>query len=464
MRPARGVPGRLAHRLRSRLGALARPPGESPRHPGQRPGGPTGQGDTVPEPAGEDDVSGGALAGPVAALAFLYVSGASVVAVALLLPFWPEANLGALWALVGLAILVGLGLFEVRRRGVEPSLEVLAALVAAGTSIVSAAALAAGPQAVLAVGVFYVFPAGYAFYAFPVTWAVAEIAYGAAILAGVLWLLDPPAAAAQWVLVTGASVVAGAVIGGLGQQARRRYEAERHIAEALREVDTLKTGLLRAVRHDLGTPLTAVTGLLQTVRDRMDQLPADTRDQLLDRAVANARRLERMLNDLAEHASLTTGELHLKRRPTDLGDLARRVVAELAVTDHPVTVEAEVVTLAVDPVKLERILQNLVVNAACHTPPGTAITVRITAAGGGALLVVEDTGPGVPDELKESVFTAFVQASDHPDAEGTGLGLAVVRQFARAHGGEVWVEDRPGGGARFSVRLPGSDNGSWDHR
>lgn len=285
--------GRLAHRLRSRLGALARPLGEPPRHPGQRPGGPTGQGETVPEPAGEDDVSGGALAGPVAALAFLYVAGASLVAVALLLPFWPEANLGALWALVGLAFLVGLGLFEVRRRGVEPSLEVLAALVAAGTTIVAAAAaLAAGPRAVLAVGVFYAFPAGSALYAFPPIWAVAEIAYGAATLAGVLWLLDPPAAAAQWVLVTGAAVVAGAVIGGLGQQARRSYEAGRRIAEALRDVDTLETGLLRAARHDLGTPLTAVTGLLQTIRGRRDQLPAETRDQLLDRAVANARRLE----------------------------------------------------------------------------------------------------------------------------------------------------------------------------
>ena len=111
--------------------------------------------------------------------------------------------------------------------------------------------------------------------------------------------------------------------------------------------------------------------------------------------------------------------------------------------------------LAADAPKLERIIENLLVNAAKHTPAGTTIWVRVHAQEGGVLLLVEDEGPGVPAQLREPIFQPFHQGRNIADhAPGSGIGLALVAQFASLHGGRAWVQDRPGGGASFRVFLP----------
>jgi NtrC-family two-component system sensor histidine kinase KinB len=107
----------------------------------------------------------------------------------------------------------------------------------------------------------------------------------------------------------------------------------------------------------------------------------------------------------------------------------------------------------VDPAQLERIVENLVVNAVKHTEPGTHIWIRAWMSDEGLELSVEDAGAGVPDELKSIVFEPFKQGKKS-SATGTGIGLSLVQEFARLHGGGAWVEDRPGGGATFRVTLP----------
>lgn len=105
--------------------------------------------------------------------------------------------------------------------------------------------------------------------------------------------------------------------------------------------------------------------------------------------------------------------------------------------------------------KIERIVENLVRNAVRHTPAGTGIWVGVKAHAGGALITVEDDGPGVPDELKEALFEPFRQgpsSSDH--SQGTGIGLSLVARFAELHGGRAWIEDSPHGGASFQVFIP----------
>jgi signal transduction histidine kinase len=108
-------------------------------------------------------------------------------------------------------------------------------------------------------------------------------------------------------------------------------------------------------------------------------------------------------------------------------------------------------------------VENLLVNAAKHTPPGSPVGLRVDRAEGGVRITVEDRGKGVPDHLKESVFRPFERGPGKlAHAPGTGIGLSLVARFAELHGGRAWVEDRPGGGASFRVFLPAvsSPNGA----
>jgi two-component system OmpR family sensor kinase len=122
---------------------------------------------------------------------------------------------------------------------------------------------------------------------------------------------------------------------------------------------------------------------------------------------------------------------------------------------RPLHVDVCPLRLEVDPPKVERIVENLLANAATHTPPGTPVWVRVEAREQGALLVVEDAGPGVPAQLRETIFQPFRQGPrPNSHAPGLGVGLALVRVFAQLHGGRAWVEERPGRGASFRVHLP----------
>ena len=121
-----------------------------------------------------------------------------------------------------------------------------------------------------------------------------------------------------------------------------------------------------------------------------------------------------------------------------------------------VVLDVEPVMIPVDTSKLERILENLLANSVRHTPAGTDIWIRTRAKEGGALIVVEDDGPGVPEELREAIFEPFRQGpSNSQHSPGAGVGLALVARFAELHRGRAWVEERPGGGASFHVWLPG---------
>jgi PAS domain S-box-containing protein len=232
------------------------------------------------------------------------------------------------------------------------------------------------------------------------------------------------------------------------------YEREREVAERLRSVDEMKNAFLSAVSHELRTPLASVLGFARTLQEHGAGLPAEERSGMLDRLVVNALKLERLLSDLLDLDRLARGIVEPRRQPVDIGALARRVAADTDTRGRIVRVRAESVELRVDPSQVERIIENLLVNAAKHTPEETAVHLGVSARGEGVLIAVEDEGVGVPDDLKEEVFQPFVRglrAVDH--APGTGIGLSLVARFAELHGGRAWVEDRPGGGASFRVFL-----------
>jgi len=238
----------------------------------------------------------------------------------------------------------------------------------------------------------------------------------------------------------------------------RALHIERQATERLRALDELKNTFLHAVSHELRTPLAAVLGFAITLEREEVQLPAPERKDIVRRLAANARKLDQLLSDLLDLDRLDRGILEPRRKPTDVAALVRRVVENSEVLGtRPVRVQAQLVVTPVDAPKVERIVENLLVNAGRHTPPDCTIWVKVTSHDGGALITVEDEGQGVPKDLQETIFEPFRQGPSAPaHSPGVGIGLSLVARFAELHGGRAWVEDRPGGGASFNVFLPGT--------
>jgi signal transduction histidine kinase len=235
-----------------------------------------------------------------------------------------------------------------------------------------------------------------------------------------------------------------------------RVEKETERSGDLRELNAQKDTLLHAVSHDLKSPLAGILGAMQTIRrDNELHLTFDERESLYEVIEQSGRKIDRLIDDLLDLDRIDRGQLRPQRKPTDVGELARRVIREgTGFGAHPVRVEADPVEVEVDPARVERIIDNLLLNATRHTPPGTPIYVFVRSRTDGVTLVVEDEGPGVPDELKQVLFEPFRQG-ESSSGRGVGIGLSLVERFAEIHGGSARIEDREGGGARFVVDLPG---------
>jgi PAS domain S-box-containing protein len=236
------------------------------------------------------------------------------------------------------------------------------------------------------------------------------------------------------------------------QELERDLEREREEGERLRAEDRMKTTFLQVVAHDLRTPLAAILGLAVTMeRDDLELTEDEGRD-MARRIAQNARKLDRIVADFLDLERLNRGLATPHFEPVNLGALVRDLVAgSESVAERDLTLDAAAVTIEADVAMIERVLENLLNNTAKHTPRASKIWIRVERAGNDALVVVEDDGPGVPENERERIFEAFRQGSGA--GSGSGVGLALVAAFAELHGGRAWVEQRPGGGASFRVRL-----------
>ena len=224
-----------------------------------------------------------------------------------------------------------------------------------------------------------------------------------------------------------------------------------------RRVEEVRENILSAVSHELRTPLTSILGFSLTLKERWPALTDEGREQMISQVAEQAARLERLLTDLLDVDRLRHGRLRAEAERTDLGALVQGVVASRRLEGRDVDVQAEIVFADVDPAKLERIVDNLLSNAERHTPDSSPISVAVERNGTGALIRVDDRGPGVPDAEKETIFEPFARGSTGGKTTGVGVGLSLVAQFVALHGGRAWVEDRDGGGASFHVLLPRAD-------
>lgn len=241
--------------------------------------------------------------------------------------------------------------------------------------------------------------------------------------------------------------------GTVKQGPERKLAKDELSGEQVRVAAALKDTFLRAVSHDLRSPLASILGFSMTLQ-RQPDMPQAQREEIIERIVNGAERMDRLITDLLDLDRLSQGIAELEVEEVRLKSMVTAVVDQTDTGDRPVTINVEDVEIQADGSKLERILENLISNAARHTRSGTPIEVSASKGEEGVLIEVSDSGGGVDDEFKESIFQPFERGSVSPRTPGTGIGLYLVSEFARLHGGRAWVEDRPGGGSRFRVFLP----------
>jgi PAS domain S-box-containing protein len=236
------------------------------------------------------------------------------------------------------------------------------------------------------------------------------------------------------------------------EELERDLERERLEAERLRMEDELKTTFLQAVSHDLRTPLAAILGLAVTMeRDDVEITDIEHRD-MARRIASNARKLDRIVTDFLDLERLNRGLTEINLEPIDVGALIREIVANSElVAERRLSIDVAPITVKADPAMVERIVENLLGNTVKHTPGDSRIWVRLERTDEGAMLIVEDDGPGVAAADRERIFEAFRQGAGA--GSGSGVGLALVARFAELHDGRAWVQDRVGGGASFRVTL-----------
>jgi signal transduction histidine kinase len=237
-----------------------------------------------------------------------------------------------------------------------------------------------------------------------------------------------------------------------------------------KELAQIQDDLRSMIVHDLRSPLTAVTTGLKLLRDVVPQdnklRPIiETTTETSQRAI---RKLLQRVDSLLDISRMENGQVHLEIEPTELSGLVSNVFGEL----RPLAQELEVElisqveglpVLAIDPDKIERVLQNLVDNALKFSPMNSTITIRARRQPGDdpvrrVRVEVLDNGPGVPEDYKQRLFDRFVQVKGQRGGRrGTGLGLTFCRMVVESHGGTIWVEDNPTGGSIFAFTLPLAD-------
>jgi two-component system sensor histidine kinase KdpD len=242
----------------------------------------------------------------------------------------------------------------------------------------------------------------------------------------------------------------------------RTLLAERHDqARAEAEAERLRTSLLSSLSHDFRTPLATIEGAASSLLEEDGDLTPDERQVLADTIIQESRRMTRLVSNLLNMIRVETGALAVQKSWQPLEEALG--VALLRVEDrlkaHQVTVDLppDLPLVPIDELLVEQMFINLLENAAKYTPPGTRISVTASRVDREVLVEVADRGPGVPPGAEEAVFRKFYRASTSPGGAapgGAGLGLTISRGIVMAHGGRMWVEQRPGGGAAFRFTVP----------
>lgn len=266
------------------------------------------------------------------------------------------------------------------------------------------------------------------------------------------WAFDliSPECISSAVVMLIVSTMTGALTTRLKQQEKLKAEAEK---------ERMRGNLLRAVSHDLRTPLTSIYGSCSAIIENFDQIPRERQMMLLEDIQTDAKWLNRMVENLLSVTRVDTDSVRLSKHSTVLEELIDALLLKFH-KHYPhqqvqVQIPGEFVSIPMDPVLIEQVIINLLENAVFHAHGMNNLWLRVVLRNKKAVFTVEDDGCGIPEDRMGQLFTGLLDSEAPADAtrSNMGIGLSVCKTIIKAHGGELKAGNRPEGGAVFSFAL-----------
>lgn len=242
---------------------------------------------------------------------------------------------------------------------------------------------------------------------------------------------------------------------------RQRLRDAEQSAKLVTESERLSKTLLNSVSHEIRTPLAAISNAAGNLKEAQQSNLNEFQRTMVGEILEATNRLNRLVGNLLNMTRLESGHVKPKIDWCDVADLIQVTLTEIEqeMSAHPLTVEIApgLPLVRMDFVLMQQALTNLLLNAAVHTPAGTAVRIQASLEAATLSLSVADDGPGLPENVAPHIFDKFYRAPSAP-AGGTGLGLAIVKGFVEAQGGRVQADNKPEGGVRFTVQMPVSQS------
>ena len=239
---------------------------------------------------------------------------------------------------------------------------------------------------------------------------------------------------------------------------RVKLAAEAHSIQLKMETEQLRNALLSAISHDLRTPLAAIVGASSSLVQDDDKLDNQARHELSLAIYDEAIRMAGLANNLLDMARLEAGAVVLNRQWQPLEEVVGGTLAGLGtrLVQHPVTVKLphDLPLVEIDSQMIERVFANLLENAVKYTPPGTPIEISAASERNELVVTVSDKGRGIPAGEEQRIFEKFHRVASEGNQGGAGIGLTICRSIVEAHGGRIWADNLPTGGAAFHFALP----------
>jgi signal transduction histidine kinase len=233
-----------------------------------------------------------------------------------------------------------------------------------------------------------------------------------------------------------------------------------HMAESLEEQERVRRAFISNLSHDIRSPLTSIRGFLRAVLE--GDVPPEKTDYYIGIVMDESERLIRLADNILDYSLTQERSVSLDKTDFDINGLIRRIALsfERRATEKNISLSCrfarETDMVRADAEKIGRVVYNLLDNAVKFIPEGGEITVETRAEGGMLRVCVSDDGPGIAPEELPRVFERFYKGdpSRNEDKKGSGLGLSIVKEIIRAHGGRITAENNPGGGCVFAFTLP----------
>ena len=266
------------------------------------------------------------------------------------------------------------------------------------------------------------------------------------------WAFDliSPECISSAVVMLIVATMTGALTTRLKQQEKIRSDAEK---------ERMRGNLLRAVSHDLRTPLTSIYGACSAMIENYDELSQEKKLKLLSDVQADAQWLSRMVENLLSVTRVDADTVRLSKHSTVLEELIDTLLVKFY-KHYPqqqvqVRIPEEFVSIPMDPMLIEQVLMNLLENAVFHAKGMKNLWLRVDIQGSKAIFIIEDDGCGIPTDRLSRLFSGLQDRDEHHDTgrSNMGIGLSVCRTIIKAHGSDIRADNRPQGGARFSFHL-----------